>query len=323
MKRVLITGAKGMAGSHLADLLLSKGFSVTGIDLPEAEDFLACKPHDLFRYIDCDIKNFEELLGVFRSVGPDIVFHLAALAFVPPSWDDPYDYVETNIAGTVHVLECARKQAIMPIVQLACSSEEYGMVHPYEVPITKYQPFRPMSPYGVTKVATELFGHQYCYSYGLRAVVTRTFNHTGPRQKRLYVLSDFCAQAIEVKKGIREFIDHGNLETVRDFTDVRDIVRGYLKAVEWTDRVRAGGFVHQIGGGAAVSIGVLLRKICAATGLPCSKVARKDPNRGRPSDVPLLQCDASAFIQLTKWEPEITLDQTIADVLAYWDKRID
>jgi len=319
--KALITGIKGMAGSHLLDLLVGRGVEVFGCDLPNAPNAIECHKSQ-FTYSDTDIRDYVELKNFFDFVKPDVVFHLAAEPFVPDSWKDPDGVVNTNILGTIHVLECARQMENKPTVQLAGSSEEYGMVHPEEIPIhPKVQPFRPLSTYGVTKVALELLGYQYFYSYGLKTITTRTFNHTGPRQNRQYITADFCAQALEYQLGKRTAIVHGNLDSVRDYTDVRDIVRGYVMAVNLVSSTGIGGMTVQLGGGVVISGHELLARITRILGITNLKT-KMAQDRMRPSDVMLLAGDSSIFTMLTGWRPQFTHDQTLRDTLSYWNLRI-
>lgn len=323
-KRVLITGIKGMAGSHLLDFLLASEdeYIVFGNDLIQAESFIEAN-EESFDYVDYDIRILDEMRRLFQWAEPEWVFHLAAEPFVPDSWEDPIKVIDTNLQGTATVLLCAKEMKNPPIVQIAGSSEEYGMVYPNEIPINpKTQPFRPLSPYGVSKVAAEYLAKQFSESYGLRTVVTRTFNHTGPRQKREYVTSDFCLQALELLTGPLNFIKHGNLQAVRDFTDVRDIVRGYVEAVKWTEKTNIKGKVFQLGGGEVCSIRRLLEMVCEETNLSLENNIRLDKNRLRPSDVPILCCDNSEFTLLTGWRPVIPFKRTVNDVLKYWRARL-
>lgn len=293
----MITGVAGMAGSHLVDYLTGEvGVErVYGLDLKEQSKDRIAHAQGLV-YVDCDVRDFRALWEVMESVRPTVIFHLAAMAFVPFSWERPAECIEHNVCGTVNVLEVVRRlgRPTETFVQVACSSEQYGLVYPDEVPIREDQPFRPLSTYGVTKVATELLALQYAKSYGLRSVVTRTFNHTGPRQEDLYVLSSFVRQALEVRYGEAEAIYHGDLSPVRDFTDVRDVVRAYVLAVDYVMRVGLEAGVFQIGGGAVKSMREVLEAVCQRVGVSRSK-AKQDPRRLRPSDVPRLVCDSSRF----------------------------
>jgi GDP-4-dehydro-6-deoxy-D-mannose reductase len=202
------------------------------------------------------------------------------------------------------------------VVQIACSSEQYGLVHPEEAPIKETNPLRPLSPYAVSKVAQDYLGYQYFQSYGLKAVRTRGFNHTGPRRGHVFVTSNFCSQVAAIEAGLQEpVIRVGNLEAIRDFTDVRDMVRAYWLAVTKAKP----GEVYNIATGTGIHIREMLDLV-----LSYSKVEVKietDPERLRPSDVEILIGDASKFKADTGWEPRIPFEQTVQDLLNYWRQR--
>jgi GDP-4-dehydro-6-deoxy-D-mannose reductase len=167
-----------------------------------------------------------------RRLGPDAIFHLAAQSFVPSSWSAPSDTVLSNLSGQINLFEAVRALGLDPVIQIACSSEQYGLVLPDEVPIKETNPLRPLSPYAVSKVGQDFLGYQYFQSYGLKVVRTRGFNHTGPRRGDVFVTSNFARQIARIELGLAPpVIRVGNLDAVRDFTDVRDMVRAYWLAV--------------------------------------------------------------------------------------------
>lgn len=313
--RVLITGITGFAGSHLAELLLAEH--------PEVEVFGTHRWRSRMENLDhidggvqlleADLRDYSSIHQALERSRPDAVFHLAAQSFVPSSWTAPNETLTTNIQGQVNLFEAIRALRLDPVVQIACSSEQYGLVHPHEVPITEDNPLRPLSPYAVSKVAQDLLGYQYFQSYGLKAIRTRGFNHTGPRRGHPFVTSNFCRQVAAIEHGLQEpVIRVGNLDAVRDFTDVRDMVRAYWLAVE---RGRPGE-VYNIASGRGISIRELLQMI---VGLAKVKVdVEVDPERLRPSDVEILIGDSSKFRADTGWEPRIPFEQTVADLLDYW-----
>lgn len=320
MQRILVTGAKGMAGSHLVDFLsYFRKYEVMGIDLVHAPDFIPAetKARKNFKYLDVDINDHLELNDQVVKFQPDTIFHLAAEAFVPDSWKDVRLALKTNVIGTANVLEAARLLEKSPVVQIACTSEEYGLVLPQEIPIKKTNVFRPCSPYGVSKIAAEFLGEQYWRSYGIRTIMTRTFNHTGPRQRDLYVLSSFVKQAIAYGKGEIDCIEHGDLTPIRDFTDVRDIIQGYIKAVQFMEQAKVGGMTFQLGGGHVTSIKQLLHDVLEFVG--CSTaVCRQHQDRMRPSDVPILVCCSQEFQAVTGWRPKISFPETLRDMRNFW-----
>jgi GDP-4-dehydro-6-deoxy-D-mannose reductase len=236
---------------------------------------------------------------------------------VPSSWSAPTETLTTNITGQTHLFEAIRALQLDPVVQIACSSEEYGLVKPEETPIRETNPLRPLSPYAVSKVGQDLLAYQYFQSYGLRVIRTRGFNHTGPRRGEVFVTSNFAKQIASIEAGLRDpVIRVGNLDAVRDFTDVRDMVRAYWLAVT---RGKPGE-VYNIATGSGITIQELLDRLLA---LSTAEVeVEVDPERLRPSDVEILIGDSSKFRADTGWEPEIPLDQTLQDILNYWRERL-
>ncbi|MGB9911252.1 MAG: GDP-mannose 4,6-dehydratase [Microgenomates group bacterium] len=312
-----ITGITGFAGSHLADLLLKKGWEVYGLcrwrSRTENIEHIKNKIH----LIEGDLLDLNSLQKSLIDARPDFVFHLAAQSFVPASWTSPAATLEINVIGSCNLFEAIRAVKIDPVIQIACSSEEYGLVKPEEVPIKETNPLRPLSPYAVSKLAMDYLGYQYFKSYGMKIVRTRGFNHTGPRRGEVFAESTFAKQIAEAEKGKREPVIYvGNLEAKRDYTDVRDMVNGYLLAVLKGEP----GEVYNICSGKAVKISQVLEML-----LEMSKIKVKivqDPARMRPSDVPILQGDNSKFRQKTGWKPKIPLRKTLKDLLNYWRERV-
>ena len=256
------------------------------------------------------------MIRAIEQTKPDRIFHLAAQSFVPTSWIVPSDTITTNINGNLYLFEACREAGINPLIQIACSSEEYGMVYENEVPIKETNPLRPLSPYAVSKVGQDMLSYQYYQSYKIPIIRTRGFNHSGPRRPSIFVCSDFARQIVDIEKGMRKPIIYvGNLEAVRDFTDVRDMVRAYWLSLEKGEP----GEVYNISTGKGHKIKELLNTL-----LSLSKVKveiREDSSRLRPSDVPLLIGDNSKFVKKTGWKPEIPFEKTLEDLLDYWRSR--
>ncbi len=316
--RVLITGVTGFAGSHLAELALAQeGVGVFGTYRTRSR--LENVSHLVPRVglVECDLRDPFAVQTMIQEVRPDWVFHLAAQSYVPASWTAPQDTFVTNVLGELNLLEAIRRCAPETRVQVACSSEEYGLVYPDEVPINEDNPLRPLSPYGVSKVAQDLLGFQYHASYGLHVVRTRAFNHTGPRRGEVFVTSSFAKQVAEMEVGLRPpVLRHGNLDARRDFTDVRDMVRAYWLALERGEP----GEVYVIASGVSHSIREILDLVLGLAW--CRIEERMDPERLRPSDVPILEGDASRFHARTGWRPEIPFERTMADLLDYWRRVV-
>jgi len=317
--RALITGITGFAGSHLAEFILSNhpDVEVYGIMRwrSRTENIEAIEKR--VQLVECDLRDATSVKTLLGRVRPDKVFHLAAQSYVPASWNAPGESLTTNIIGQLNIFEAVRELKIEPWIQIACSSEEYGLVKEDELPIKETNPLRPLSPYAVSKVGQDYLGYQYHMSFGLKVVRTRGFNHDGPRRGDVFVSSNFAKQLVEVEKGKRPAVIHvGNLEARRDFSDVRDIVRGYWLSLE---RCEAGE-VYNLCSGKAYSIQEVLDRLIELSGVKVK--IEQDPARLRPSDVPVLIGDCTKFREVTGWKPEIPYDKTLADMLDYWRGKI-
>jgi len=342
--KVLITGISGFTGSHLAEYLIARGdVEVYGLvrwrskldnlsdlaaqgklntaaietNITGAEMLDACAQPGQVNLIQGDMKDAYSMHKLIMSVQPDRIFHLAAQSFVPASWNLPAETLTTNIVGEVNLFEAVREWGGDPLIHIAGSSEEYGLVLPNEVPIKETNPLRPLSSYAVSKVAQDLLAWQYHRSYGLKTVVTRGFNHTGPRRGTVFSTSTFAKQIAEIEKGQRPpVIKVGDLSSKRDFTDVRDVVRAYWLALE----KGAPGEVYNIGSGTTMEIGEMLDVLLSLSTVTVE--IQRDPARMRPSDVKILWADPSKFMQQTGWAPTIPFKQTMRDLLDYWRARV-
>lgn len=316
-KRVLITGITGFAGSHLAELLLSHGYEVWGTARPRSKTDNIENIRPQIHLEDADLLDSHSLYSIVTKINPEYIFHLAAQSFVPTSWASPAVTLEINIIGSTNLFEAVRQAGLHSVIQIACSSEEYGLVYPNELPIREDNPLRPQSPYAVSKLAMDYLGYQYTCSYKMNIVRTRGFNHTGPRRGETFVTSNFAKQiALIEKEKQKPVIYVGNLEAERDWTDVRDMVQGYLMAVQ----KGVSGEVYNICSGNAVKIKDMLNIL-----LSFSKVKvkiEKDPTRMRPSEVPVLVGDYSKFYKQTGWKPTISFEKTLKDLLNYWRERV-
>lgn len=317
-ERVLITGITGFVGSHLVDYLLTlKDIEIYGMrrwrSRTEHIDHLTGQ----VQIVECDLRDQTSVSRALSEIQPTKIFHLAAQSFVPTSWSAPEESLHTNIIGTLHILEGARQVGIDPWIQVAGSSEEYGLVHPEEIPIKESNPLRPLSPYAVSKVGTDLLAYQYFKSYGMKLIRTRAFNHTGPRRGDVFVCSNFAKQIVEIEKCKRDpVIQVGNLDAKRDFTDVRDIVKAYWLSLNCCEP----GEVYNIASGTTWVIADVLDMLLSQSNAKIT--IEEDPERLRPSDVPVLLGDFSKFNQATGWKPIISFEKTLEDILTYWRERL-
>ena len=316
--RALITGLTGFAGSHLSEYLAQQeraevyGLSLSGDCLDDGSPI--CKGAQVFA---CDLRDGDETGRLVKETHPDQIYHLAALAAVSSSWIRPAETLTNNMVAQLNVLEAAVQLEPQPRVLIIGSSDEYGLVRPEELPVREGNPLRPGSPYSVSKITQDYLGYQYYLSHGLPVVRLRPFNHTGPRQRPGFVVPDFAQQIAEAEAGLREPVMRvGNLSAERDFTDVRDIVRGYYLALERGEP----GEVYNVGSGRAYAMQEILDALLGMSHVPIR--VEPDPARMRPSDTPVVVCDATRFRQRTGWEPHIPLRQTLRDVLDYWRARV-
>ena len=245
---------------------------------------------------------------------PDLVFHLAALTSPKDSFDDPSVTMINNIKAQVNILDAVRKLGFKDTRILVVSSGEiYGLVDKEDLPIDEETVLRPTSPYSVSKITQDFLGLQYYLSHKLKIIRVRPFNHIGPRQSSVFVVSAFAKKIAEIEKNkLEPVLSVGNLESARDFTDVRDMVEAYVLAVEKGKK----GEVYNLGSGKSYKISEILEKL-----LSLSSVKIKieiDENLLRPVDIPNLVCDVTKFTKLTNWRPKISIDTTLKDTLDYW-----
>lgn len=344
--RILITGVTGMTGSHLAEYVLNlEGVEVYGTyrwrsKVENLEDLKRAGRLGIIADSSTSISGLESLIsertrpGCLNLIGgdmtdpfsmkriiaaakPDCIFHLAAQSYVPGSWSAPAETLNTNIIGELNLLEGVREAGIDPLIHIAGSSEEYGYVLPDELPVKETNPLRPLSPYGVSKVAQEMLAYQYFRSYGLKNIVTRGFNHEGPRRGEVFVTSNLAKQIAEIEKGLKPPVLYtGDLSSKRDWSDVRDFVGAYWLVLQ----KGIPGEVYNIGSGVAREVGEMLEILLGMTNVNIE--VKMDPARLRPSDVNVLVCDDTKFRQLTGWQPQIPFEQTLKDLLDYWRERV-
>lgn len=259
-----------------------------------------------------DLRSPGAASAVIEAARPDRIYHLAGQAHVGDSWASPWETIETNLRAQINLLEAVVRVGLRPRVLVIGSADEYGPVTPQELPLDENRPLRPDSPYGVSKVGQDMLGLQYFLSYQLPVVRVRPFNHIGPRQSRRFVAAGFASQIAAIEAGRQPpVLKVGNLSTRRDFTDVRDVVRAYALALELGEP----GEVYNIGTGRSWAIADLLATLLRLS--PAKVSIEPDPARQRPSDLPDLICDAAKLRARTGWQPRLTLEQTLDDLMTY------
>lgn len=314
--KVLITGVAGFVGGHMAEFLRAEhpGVEVFGIVRPHGTGERALPGR--VAIIEADLEDAPAVAAALDLVRPDRVVHLAAQSSPQASWSDPAGTLRTNVLGLLNVLEAVRKEALSPRILVVGSAEEYGMVDARDLPVDEDTPLRPATPYAVSKVAQGYLALQYTLAFQMGIVRTRTFHHTGPGRGESFAESSFARQIAEIEVGRRPAVlAVGNLEAVRDFSDVGDVVRAYWALLDHGNA----GEVYNVCSGKGVRIRDLLRTLIESAGVDVE--VRVDPQHLRPSDIPALVGDPSRLRKATGWEPRVPLDHTLRDLLRYWRER--
>jgi GDP-4-dehydro-6-deoxy-D-mannose reductase len=314
--RVLVTGVSGFVGCHLAEHLVAGGDQVVGLS---ASGRWPSGLPDLSRQVriervDLAAGDESALADLIARKQPEAIYHLAAQANPQASLSDPRGTWALNLGGTLNLLEAVRASGLKPAprVVLVGSGVSYGNPSAEQMPVGEGCPLRPNNPYAASKAAADLLGIQHFLAHGTDVVIARPFNHAGPRQSPSYVLGGLARQVAEVEAGRRGRVEVGNLDVVRDFTDVRDVVRGYRLLA---DRGVAGE-VYNLGSGRGTRLADALEILRRAARTPVEVFV--DPARVRPVDQPLLVADPSKLRAATGWEPHFSIEQTLVDMLDYW-----
>ena len=316
--RVLITGITGFVGSHMAEHALSRGAEVFGVSRQRITSENIAHLRERITLIQSDLRDEASVRSLIARSNPDYVVHLAAQSIVGISWHAPAETLANNILPQVNLLEAIRPLAVPPRFLCVGSSEEYGMVYEEELPIRETNPLRPLSPYAVSKVTQDVMGYQYFKSYGLPIVRARAFSHEGPRRPDAFMTSNFARQVAEIEAERREpVVRVGNLKSRRDFSDVRDVVRGYWLLLERGEA----GEVYNLCSGRLWSIQQVLDFLIGASTVKGIAV-EVDPDRLRPSDVMILEGDPSKIEKATGWKVEIPFERTLGELLDYWRERV-
>lgn len=308
MKKGLVIGAAGFVGKYLIKEMVANDIEAYATKLPhEVLEDVPAKVYDL------DIMDKDAIVALLFEIRPDYIFHLAAQSSVGLAWKKPGLTVDVNIKGSLNVMDAIRELYYKPRVLLIGSGEEYGNIQPGETPIVETNLLRPGNIYAATKACQNMIGSIYSKAYDMELIMVRAFNHIGPGQAPMFVVSDFCKQVVEIEKGLREpVMKVGNLAAKRDFTDVRDVVKAYVKLVQ----TGVPGETYNIGSGNAREIRAILDLIISMS--DATVQVETDPNKLRPVDVPIIEADISKINTLTGWKPEISIEQTIRETLDYW-----
>lgn len=316
---ILITGITGFVGSHLAEYIvnLNQGHNIHGLCRWRSPKDNLEKIYNRVGLVEGDLVDLSVLIRHIKKIKPDLIFHLAAQSYVLTSFDAPLQTLWANVIGTANLLEAVRIAEIDPIIHVCSSSEVYGQVSEADLPIKENCPFRPASPYAVSKVAEDMLAYQYWISHKIRSIRTRMFTHTGPRRGDVFALSFFAKQLAAIELGLRDpVIRVGNLKSVRTFCDVRDAVRAYWLLVNKCKP----GEVYNIGGERTMTIGEALDILLSFAKIKVS--VEVDKSLLRSSDVTLQVPCIDKFRSQTGWKPEIPLEKTLEDMLGYWRDQL-
>jgi GDP-4-dehydro-6-deoxy-D-mannose reductase len=311
-----VTGSRGFVGPYLVEELRRRGVEVVGIDRPERTAVRPDEPATL----GVDLRRVEAVSRALAETRPDAVFHLAARSSAAESFSDPLGTLRENVDAAGGLLEAARQRDHPPLLLLVGSCEEYGPIRdPEALPVREEQPLHPASPYAVSKATQTLLGLQYHQAWKLPVICTRSFTHTGPGQSERFVFSSFARQIAEQERTApsgRGVLEVGNLEAVRDVSDVRDVVRAYVELVE---RGRPGRIYNVCSGrGLRISEG-----LAALRRLSTLEVdVHTDPGRLRPTDVPVFVGHVGRLQETLGWVPDTPIERTLGDLLQYWRDRV-
>jgi GDP-4-dehydro-6-deoxy-D-mannose reductase len=309
--RALVTGVSGFVGGHLCEHLVAEGDLVVGISAGGAwpPDLAQVGKTVRIERLDLVEAGEDELADFVRRKQPEVIYHLAAQSNPQQSVSDPRGTWALNLGSTLNLLEAVKASGLKPRVILVSSGTCYGDPAPEFIPVREDCPLRPNNPYAASKAAADLLGIQHYLAHKTDVVIVRPFNHAGPRQSPRYVLAALAAQVAVVEAGKKECVEVGNLEVIRDFIDVRDVVRGYrLLAARGV-----AGEIYNLGSGRGTKIAGALEHLRSLATRPVA--VRVDPARVRPVDLPLLVADSGKLRAATGWEPSFSIEQTLADML--------
>ncbi len=306
--KVLIIGINGFVGEYLSELLISKGETVVGT--------VFNANMDTFREVEVftmDVCNKTMVNQVIKQVQPDCIYNLSGQSSVALSWKEPAKTIEVNVIGTINLLDAIREYSPNAKLLLVGSSDQYGLIEAGDLPINEERYQRPQNPYATSKKSQEEIGLQYAKAYGLNIIIARAFNHIGPRQNRGFVVSDFTSRVASIAKGLANpTIEVGELAVLRDFTDVRDVVKAY-QMIMTSGRV---GEVYNVGSGKAVEVSYILDEIIRISGQKVT--VRQTEEKIRPIENRVVICDNRKIVNELGWNPQIPLEQSLKETYEYW-----
>ena len=320
ISKAIITGITGSGGSYLAEHIAKNHPEVeihgTSRTHTNASESFLSSIADKVKIHECDLLDFSAIFNVLKEVRPDSVFHLAANANVRASWSNPLSVLNNNIMGNANLLEAVRLLELDPVIQICSTSEVYGQVSKEHIPIREDCPISCANPYAVSKLCQDQLGLVYYLGYGMKIIRTRAFGYVNYRRPGL-VLTSFAKQIAEIEVGLREELTHGNLDSIRTFLDVRDIVEAYYVATLQGDY----GEVYNIGHDVPIRIGDALDLLISLA--KCRIITRLDTDLVRPADVTLQIPCVDKFRNKTGWKPKVDFEDSMRDLLNYWRAKYE
>lgn len=312
MSTYLITGASGFCGRHLVDIIPQERNEIIGISRNITEELVSMHPH--VTYESLNLMDHSSIYRLLKESTPDYIIHLAGESSVASSWKGPINMLNNNLISQINIFEAIRELELNDTkIVIACSSEEYGLVKESDLPVNENCSFNPLSAYAVSKIAQDMLGYQYYRSYGMNIIRARCFNLVGPGQNTSYALSSFAKQIADIEKGIKEnTILVGNLNAIRDYTDVRSAMDAYYQLA----KKAKSGDVYNLCSGNGHNLKDLLDYLISLS--KCEVKIKLDPLRLRPSDLPVMIGDNTKIKTEVGWEPKIDIHKSLLDLLNYW-----
>jgi GDP-4-dehydro-6-deoxy-D-mannose reductase len=318
MKKILITGFTGFVSGHLLNYLRSTGkqYDIVGLSRTGTAPIVSGSNINI-RTVHADLNDRRNISVILEEFKPDHIIHLASDSSVAHSWQTPVESFQNNTNIFLNLVESVRVLKFPCRILSIGSSEEYGVVDKKYIPITEETPFNPVSPYAVARVSQELLSGIYAKGYGVDIVLTRSFNHIGPGQKDNFVISSFARQIIKLKKGKDSLLQVGNIDVIRDFLDVRDVVKAYMLLLEKGKT----GEVYNICSGKGYSLKEVLDKMMIIAGVEFDY--HIDKQLIRPADNPIIIGSNEKIQKECGWEPEIPIETSLKDILDHWEKEME
>ena len=318
MKKYLITGFSGFVSKYFLEYIEQKKIqaSVLGIDL-QAPDFAAKNfRHAKWSFEKLDLLRQDGVANLIHRFQPDYILHLASFSSVAFSWKEPIRSFQNNTNIFLNLLETVRNLNLKIRILSVGSSEEYGNVDEKDLPLKESHHLKPVSPYAVARAAQEMLSGIYADGYGLDIVMTRSFNHIGPGQKDIFAVSSFARQLVEAKKRGPSACEltTGDISIVRDFVDVRDVVRAYYDLFQKGRK----GEVYNVCSGTGRSLKDVILKMAEILGVKV--VTKTDPQLIRPSDNKMIIGSNEKIRAEIGWNPKISLEKSLKDVIRYYEK---